>query len=901
VEVLLFQVLLCIRSEHNPWLVALAALVCVAATQAAFFLYGKTPNFPRWQRWSWLTMTGVVAGSGIWTTHFVAMLAFKTGLPTGYDFLPTVISLLVAIGGATAGFTVGSSRTVRLGPTARALAGGLIISAGMTLMHYVGMLGYRTAGTLSWSAAYVAGSVTSSALLSFPALLLAGPGASRGRRTLAGLVLTLAIVAMHFAGMTAVTVLPDPAVHVPASLMPDSMLAMLAVAGAALVMITALAGVAFDAAIRDSSLKRLRQALDVIPDGLAFYDSSDRLLAWNMQYERLCAAEGVTPTKGMAFSQIQQTAVVHGEYAEPHDREGDWIVQRKDDRRGANTRTQRASGGRWLRVTVRRTPDGGTVSCSTDITELKAAELGMTESRDRIAEMARRAEIAERVAGLGHWRISVRTKAVTWSSQMYMIYGLDPNQPLDLAQLMTMAHPDDRPLSAERLANQMKIGKAGSEYFLRITRSDGALRTLAIKSDAERDETGVITHVIGTVVDVTDQKLAEAELLAARAEAEAALAVKSEFLANMSHELRTPLTSIIGFTGLAAAQPDMPPTARAFVERVRDASQALLCTVNDILDFSKLEAGQVSIHPQPTGLAKLCRSTLELFTPQAGAKDLTLVYDGPEDDDLVLSLDPDRLRQVLLNLVGNAVKFTDEGEVRLKARFVEGVLSVDVIDTGAGVPADKAARLFQRFSQIDGSLTRTGGTGLGLAICKGIVETMGGAIGLDSAPGAGSRFWFTVPTQVSGLVQAEPAQKADLAYLSALGVRVLIVDDHAANRQVASLYLSGIGAEVHEAVDGVDAVAAAGEWPFDVILMDLRMPRLDGPGALKRIRAEGGVNSQTPILAFTADADVTLIDSLRAMGFDGVVPKPLEPSVLIAEVARAAAVDFNAEGLRHAG
>ena len=848
-------------------------------------------------------MTGLVAGSGIWTTHFISMLAFESGLPAGYDILPTVTSLLVASLGAMLGFALASSERLPLSKTVRAVAGGLAIGAGITLMHYIGMLGFRTVGHLRWDAAYVAGSVALGAFLAIPALLVAGPGAPVPRRMLAGLILTAAIVAMHFTGMTAVTIVPDPSIAVPASLLPASVLAALAAGGSSLIMVTAIGGVAFDTASRNGSLRRLRQALDVMPDGLAFYDASDRLVAWNAQYEELCLAGGVHPHVGMLFCDLLAAKVVHGAYPDARGREVEWIAERQAARRrDEESKTHHTAWGRWLRITDRRTADGGVVSVSVDITELKTAELEIIERRDEAEKLARRAESAEAAAGLGHWRTNVRSGCITWSPQMYVIYGLDPNEPPDLAAIKRMTHPDDQADQAARITRQPPDGDAYEEYVLRIVRADGEVRSLSGKSWVERDESGEITHVFGAIFDITDQQRLETQLRRAQAEAEEAAAVKSEFLANMSHELRTPLTSIIGFTNLTASQPDLPAVSRVFIERVQDASQALLCTVNDILDFSKLEAGQVSIHPQPTDLAKLCRSTLQLFAPQAGAKDLNLVYDGPDAIDLMLSLDPDRIRQVLLNLVGNAVKFTEAGEVRLSVRHsaAEGMLTVEVVDTCGGIAQDKIDRLFQRFSQIDGSLTRTGGTGLGLAICKGLVELMGGRIGVDSSVGGGSRFWFNIPATPATLAEA-PGRKTDIGYLNALGVRVLIVDDHPANRQVAGLFLSGIGAEVTEAVDGEEAVRLAEEWPYDVILMDMRMPRLDGPGALKRIREGGGLNDCTPVLAFTADADETLLDRLEDMGFQGMVPKPLDSAVLLSAVAQAASIGSLLEERRHVG
>ena len=319
------------------------------------------------------------------------------------------------------------------------------------------------------------------------------------------------------------------------------------------------------------------------------------------------------------------------------------------------------------------------------------------------------------------------------------------------------------------------------------------------------------------------------------------------------------------------------------MDRIANAGEALLCTVNDVLDFSKLEAGQVAIHRRPVDFADLARKALELFSPQAGAKDIALTLDA-DADPLPLSVDPDRMRQILLNLVGNAVKFTDAGGVTLRTRYDgAGHLRVEVIDTGAGVSAAKQAVLFQRFSQVDGSLTRAhGGTGLGLAICKGLAEAMGGRIGLDSVVGQGSRFWVEIPALPAILPKpGEPAasrQPID-------GVRVLVVDDHPSNRKLAGLILAAVGAEVSEAENGLEAVTLASEWPFDVILMDIQMPELDGPGALLRIRQAGALNDATPVLAFTAAAEPAAMADLLAQGFDGVVRKPLDPQTFLAAVA----------------
>jgi len=309
-----FKVFLCIADHHNPWLVAVAAVVCVVATLATVFLYSRVPAFPAWRRWTWLTMTGLVAGSGIWTTHFVAMLAFETGLPTGYAALETMGSLGVAVVSATLGFAVASGRASLARPRASTVAGGLIVGLGITFMHYVGMSGYRTEGVVRWDLDYVVASVAVGAVLSAVALLTVRPGASAGRQAAGAVLLTLGIVAMHFTGMTAVTIVPDAGVRVPAEVMSVGAMVVAAVAVTALVIITAIGGVAIDTAARSGNLRRLREALDVMPEGLAFYDAADRLLAWNTRYGDLCESAGLTLAVGMRFSEMLAATLAHGAY-----------------------------------------------------------------------------------------------------------------------------------------------------------------------------------------------------------------------------------------------------------------------------------------------------------------------------------------------------------------------------------------------------------------------------------------------------------------------------------------------------------------------------------------------------------------------------------------------------------
>ncbi len=386
--------------------------------------------------------------------------------------------------------------------------------------------------------------------------------------------------------------------------------------------------------------------------------------------------------------------------------------------------------------------------------------------------------------------------------------------------------------------------------------------------------------------DISCRVETQAELGRARVKAEAAAAVKAEFLANMSHEIRTPLTAILGFTGLLADLSDLPETARMMVSRVKGASSALLSIVNDILDFSKLETGHLTIAPRPIDAVVLAEDVLAMFGPQAEAKSLWLEFKASPDIPGHVWADPDRLRQILLNLVGNAVKFTDAGVVRLELSYdaKRRKLGVRVEDTGAGMDAAQMEGLFVRFSQVDASSTRRhGGAGLGLAICKGLTEAMGGAIGAESRPGQGSVFYFHIDAAPASAPISITATEAAPGSLS--GVRVLIADDNAVNRQFVRTLLEQLDAEVTEAADGAEAVALSAEAPFDVIMMDLQMPALDGRGALRRIRAGSGPNQDVPILAFTAHGADTMDGGPD--GFDGVIAKPIIAATMVETLVQA--------------
>ena len=395
---------------------------------------------------------------------------------------------------------------------------------------------------------------------------------------------------------------------------------------------------------------------------------------------------------------------------------------------------------------------------------------------------------------------------------------------------------------------------------------------------------------VGPLKDAEERlKELNTSLRLARQEAEEATAVKSVFLSNMSHELRNPLAGIIGYAELLAKRGTLDETQRKYVGRIHDASMALLTTVNDVLDFSKLEAGQVGIERRPMDPLALGRQALEMFELEMEKKGLAHRFEGVQVPALVLA-DPTRVRQILTNLIGNAVKFTTSGSVAVRCLYdgAARMLRYEVVDTGPGIPPDRIGRLFQRFSQVDASTNRVfGGTGLGLAICKGLAEAMGGAVGVLSMPGEGSCFWVQIPSEPAPTAAYWPEDLTEaLAEPDGfLGRRLLVVDDEPFNRDLVRQMLEPLGVSVTEAQGGAEAVAAARSADFDLILMDIQMPEIDGPTAAQLIRSIPGWNVSTAIVALSAEVVREMPPAWRGL-FDSMLVKPLLFTDLISLLGR---------------
>ena len=446
-------------------------------------------------------------------------------------------------------------------------------------------------------------------------------------------------------------------------------------------------------------------------------------------------------------------------------------------------------------------------------------------------------------------------------------------------------HTDDVEGLRAAFTAYLKAGPGASSPRVpyRGVRKDGQLVWLEAHPMVIRDARGRPVGFQDVVRDVTETKALEDQLIAARDVAEAGAQAKSEFLANMSHDLRTPLTSVIGFSGLLQASRNLPEAERRYADRIATGSEALLSVINDILDYSKLEVDAVDLDPQAYDPRVMAEGAVALVESQCQAKGLVLetVIDSglPE----ALMGDEGRLRQVTLNFLSNAVKFTTSGTVLLELTVAGDRLRLAVTDSGIGISPDKIDSLFDRFTQADASTTRVyGGTGLGLAISRRLIEMMGGEIGADSRPGEGSTFWFEVPLR-EAVQGVEAVGEGDLAVEA--GLRILMADDAAPNRELVTAILGGLGLALDTVCNGAEAVEAARTGAYDLILMDVHMPVMDGLDATRAIRAISGPVGRTPIIALTANVQPEQVTRCREAGMDGHVGKPIQISELLTALA----------------
>jgi PAS domain S-box-containing protein len=519
------------------------------------------------------------------------------------------------------------------------------------------------------------------------------------------------------------------------------------------------------------------------------------------------------------------------------------------------------------------------------------ADQALRESEDRYKQLVQHAnDIIYRTDSTGHFTYAnpVAERLLNYNRESLLE-----------RHYLELIHPDFRREAARFYEEQFAEGVQSTYYEFPALKEDGAIVWIGqnVQLIIENDQ---ITGAQAVARDITTRRRLAADLELARDEALESARLKSEFLANMSHEIRTPMNGILGMAGLLVDTP-LSEDQRHFTDTIQQSAESLLKIINDILDFSKIEAGKLEFETLDFDLRHVIESTVESFAGAAHVKKLDLATRMNEDAPTDLRGDPGRLRQALTNLIGNALKFTEHGEIVLQVQSEEvsaesAVVRFTVKDTGIGITPEAQQRLFAAFSQADGSTTRRfGGTGLGLAITRQLVEMMGGEVGVVSEPGKGSSFWFTArfekqprngPVQITprnnpqGLGASIAADNKLRDLCTAANRRVLVVEDNKVNQEVALRLLRKLGYQVDVAGNGSEAVKAVSNCDYAVVLMDCQMPVMDGYEATSEIRKSEEGYRHTPIVAMTANAMEGEREKCLRAGMDDYISKPVQSDLL---------------------
>ena len=501
--------------------------------------------------------------------------------------------------------------------------------------------------------------------------------------------------------------------------------------------------------------------------------------------------------------------------------------------------------------------------------------------------------------GLWEWDQTTRT---LWLSPRYEeILGFEEGELARSAQTAdAMVHEDDIE-TFRRAQREHIVGNKPFDVEVRMRTKTGGYRWIRVHGDADRDAAGMPLRVAGSMQDVTEAREARDALMLASEAAQAANRAKSDFLANVSHEIRTPMNGIIGMTSLLLDTP-LDGTQKNFAETIRCSADSLLSVINDILDFSKIEAGRLDIDAIEMDPSANAREVAAIMGFQAAARGLELVVTVSPGVPARVIGDPQRIRQCLVNLIGNSVKFTRQGSVVANVAVVgerDGCVLTrfEVRDTGIGIEPAVLSSLFQPFVQADSSTTRHfGGTGLGLSIVRRLVEMMGGEVGVESEPGKGSRFWFDLPLRPVAASAARHVRSPAPAQPERFAARVLLVEDNPVNQQVARRFLERFGCEVLLAGNGLEGIEVLQASRFDLVLMDMQMPVMDGYTAAARIRELESGGARTPIVALTANAMSGELERVTRAGMDGLLTKPLKTEELGRMLARFCAAEEGDRG-----
>ncbi|MDN4055289.1 MHYT domain-containing protein [Massilia sp. YIM B02763] len=873
---------------YTPALVVLSVLVAIFASWMGLLVAGQAVA-NRGQRWIVLGTGSLALGTGVWAMHFIGMLAFDLCTDVDYDPAITILSGVPSIAASFVALNLIARE--RLGAWTM-LLGGTLVGAGIGAMHYAGMEGMRMDLELRYDPLMFGLSIVVAVVLATLALWVRF-GLSNLRRLghhwrllLAGIVMGCAIAGMHYTGMAAARFIGHPAAADPQSGSSTFLALVITMITVVFTMVVLGANglLRYRQLFRDLSRSEawMRALLTTTVDGVItinrngiiveFNASAERIYGWKrdeiigQSIRLLMCNEELSERAGLlrvlATGEIGATAGA-----------ADVAGRHKD---GSIVPLRRAIGHAQL--------DGEElfVCFITDISERRAMEQALRASEQQFRSLI------GNIPGISYRSLVEGEQPMVFiSDAVERVTGYPCADFLGAApkrNFGTLIHAADRVRVSETIAQALRDERPYLVEY-RLLHADGSTRWLWENGTGVRNDAGQLEWLDGVIVDITERREMEEALRDAKEKAEQAAAARASFVANMSHEIRTPMNSILGFTDVLL-DGELNTDQRRHLDTIRSAGRALLRLLNEILDTAKLEKGAVELEQNDYNLLSLIDELSSTLAANARAKGLHVDIQYDPALPTCLRGDELRVRQVLTNLLDNAIKFTERGSVTLRAELQGEQMHVTVSDTGIGIAPERLAAIFEPFTQADASMTRRfGGTGLGTTICKQLVELMGGSIWAESTPGQGTTFHVLLPLMLARFAPQQPRVRTAAALPP---LNVLVADDVPQNLELLQLLMARRGHTMTAVGDGAAVVDLAAREHYDVILMDFQMPTIDGLSATRLIRQQEEATGRTrvPIIAMTA----SVLDEHRrasvAAGMDGFATKPVDWFTLSHEIAR---------------
>ncbi|QBE64321.1 MHYT domain-containing protein [Pseudoduganella lutea] len=875
-------------------LVALSALIAIFASGMGLYIAGQqSAAQTRGLRAAALLSGSLALGAGIWAMHFIGMLAFDVCIGTQYEPVLTALSLLPGIAASAVALSITRRERLTRGTL---LLGGVLVGAGIGAMHYSGMAAMQTALELRYDPLMFALSIVVAVVLSTVALGVrfglrerARHLSGRQRLGISAIVMGCAITGMHYTGMAAARFVGMP----PDIALPDDTDEM-ALSVSAITILFTLAVMAVQGLLRYREIYRsllqsersMHALTTTTVDGVVTIDEQGIIRDFNASAERIFGwrHDEIVGQPAKLLMADPEASERHGllrciRTGDMHlARAGEEVMGRRKD--GSEVPIRKALGHAKL------IDSNVYVLFITDISERRKITTALRDSELQFRSLIGSIPgIAFRCRAENDYPLEFISDGVEW------VTGHPVSDFVGTASFRSL-NDLILPVDMPRVMAVCKLcAENGLPYTVeyRIRHADGSSRWVWEHGTMVRGDDGKPRWFDGVILDTTERRQMEEDLRDAKEKAEQASAARASFVANMSHEIRTPMNSILGFTDVLL-DTELKPDQRAHLDTVRHAGRSLLRLLNEILDTAKLEKGAVELELDDYSLLALIDELSSTYNTTARAKGLALNIAFAPDLSPWLHGDELRMRQVLTNLVDNAIKFTAVGSVTLSVSRVGEELAIAVRDTGIGIAPDRLAAIFDPFTQADASMTRRfGGTGLGTTISKQLVELMGGRIWAESTPGEGTTFHVVLPL-VPALAPEQalmPRQRQGAAY-ELPPLRVLAADDVAQNLELLGLLMGKRGHTLTPAHDGARAAELAAQHDFDVILMDVQMPIVDGLSATRMIREEAARNGRprVPVLAMTASVLEAHRKASTAAGMDGFASKPVDWYALSHEIAR---------------